>query len=123
MDPIKDIPLRDRKRGRKAQYPVGIEPTTSRVLLRRLVLYLYAITAAMIGAKYLKMLLFFFFVRGEKLYRRFAHYLRLPLLSFEAIILELPLAKDKDRISCCRDRFTYLARLPLKMLLTRLITL
>ena len=46
-DLIKDTLLRDIKRRIKAQHPVGIEATTSRVLLCRHVLYRCATTAAL----------------------------------------------------------------------------
>ena len=45
-DLIKVAPLRERKRRKKAQHPAGIEPTTSRVLLPRPVLYSCGTTAA-----------------------------------------------------------------------------
>ena len=46
-DLIKDTLLRDGKRRKKAQHPARIEPTTSRVLLCRGVLYLCATTTAL----------------------------------------------------------------------------
>ena len=46
-DQIKDTLLRDKKRRKKALHPMSIELITSRVLLRRRVLYLCATTAAL----------------------------------------------------------------------------
>ena len=48
-DLTKDTLLRHRKSRKQAQHPAGIEPRTLRVLLRRLVVYICAATAQLVG--------------------------------------------------------------------------